>query len=166
MNNVILIGMPGVGKSTLGVLLAKTLGLGFVDTDLLIQAQEGRLLRELIGSLGSQGFLALEERVCAALDLDRTVIATGGSVVYGPQAMAHLKTLGAVVYLQLDYQPLAQRLGNLQHRGVVLQPGQTLETLYRERVPLYRRYADVTVDCGGKDIEACLAQVLAALKTA
>ncbi len=164
MNNVILIGMPGVGKSTLGVLLAKTLGFGFVDTDLLIQAQEGHLLRELIGSLGSQGFLDLEESLCATLALSQTVVATGGSVVYGPKAMAHLKALGTVVYLKLDYEPLAQRLGNLQLRGVVLQPGQTLQTLYQERVPLYQQYADITVDCGGKDIEASLAQVLAALE--
>ena len=120
MNNVILIGMPGVGKSTLGVLLAKTLGFGFVDTDLLIQAQEGQLLRELIGSLGSQGFLDLEESLCATLALSQTVVATGGSVVYGPKAMAHLKALGTVVYLKLDYEPLAPRVGNLPLRGVVL----------------------------------------------
>lgn len=163
MNNVILIGMPGVGKSTLGVLLAKTLGLGFLDTDLLIQSQEGCLLRDLIETLGSQGFLALEGKTCAALNVTHTVIATGGSVVYEAEAMEHLKTLGTVVYLKLDYAPLAQRLGNLQLRGVVLQPGQTLRTLYDERIPLYERYADRTVDCGEKDIEASLAQVLEAL---
>ncbi|MCI8414485.1 MAG: shikimate kinase [Ruminiclostridium sp.] len=164
MKNLILIGMPGAGKSTLGVLLAKALGLDFVDTDLLIQAQEGKLLRELIAQLGSDGFLALEGRTCAALTLEHSVVATGGSVVYEPEAMAHLKSLGTIVYLALDYPSLERRLDNLTRRGVVLQPGQTLKTLYDERVPLYRRYADLTVDCGGGDIEHSLAQVLEALE--
>lgn len=164
MKNVILIGMPGAGKSTLGVLLAKTLGLDFLDTDLLIQAQEGKLLQELIAELGSDGFLTLEGRVCSALTPEGSVIATGGSVVYEPEAMAHLKRLGTVVYLELDYPTLERRLGNLKRRGVVLQPGQTLKMLYDERIPLYRRFADLTVDCGGGDIEYSLAQVLEALE--
>lgn len=164
MNNVILIGMPGVGKSTLGVLLAKSLGMTFLDTDLVIQNREGALLRELIARHGIDGFLALEGEVCAGLAAEHSVIATGGSVVYEPQGMAHLRQLGTVVYLKLGYRALSRRLGNLKNRGVVLRPGQTLRMLYDERVPLYEKYAHITVDCGGQDIEHTLARVLRALE--
>ena len=117
MDNIILIGMPGVGKSTLGVLLAKTLGMTFLDTDLVIQEQEGALLRDLIADRGIEGFLDLEGEVCAHLQAHRTVVATGGSVVYRSQAMAHLRELGTVVYLKLGYRALAKRLGSLKRRG-------------------------------------------------
>lgn len=163
MNNVILIGMPGVGKSTLGVLLAKALGLRFLDTDLIIQSQENRLLREIIASEGIDGFLEIENKACLGLQTSGAVIATGGSVVYSAEAMTHLKTLGPVVYLKLDYPALARRLGSLKRRGVVLRPGQTLKMLCEERVPLYEQYADFTVDCGGQDIESSLDLVLAEL---
>lgn len=156
MRNIVLIGMPGVGKSTLGVLLARQIGFHFLDTDLVIQAREGKLLRELIAEHGDDGFLKLEEAACAALEADRSVIATGGSVIYEPRAMAHLHELGTVVYLKLGYKLLARRLGDLKRRGVVLRPGQTLRMLYDERVPLYERYADVTVECGGQDAEGCV----------
>lgn len=164
MNNVILIGMPGCGKSTLGVLLAKALGMTFLDTDLVIQDQEHALLRDLIHTHGSDGFLALEETTCARLEASNSVIATGGSVVYEPKAMAHLAELGTIVYLKLGYKALARRLGNLEKRGVVLRPGQTLRMLYDERVPLYEKYAQITVDCGGQDIEHTLARVRRALE--
>lgn len=164
MKNIILVGMPGVGKSTLGVLLAKALGFQFMDTDLLIQAQENRLLREIIAQDGVDGFLSIEEQVCAGLNTRRAVIATGGSAVYSPTAMAHLKELGTVVYLKLGYEPLARRLGSLKQRGVVLRPGQTLKDLYNERIPLYETYADITVDCSGQDIEQSLSMALEQLR--
>lgn len=164
MNNVILIGMPGVGKSTLGVLLAKRLGMTFLDTDLVIQDRGGALLRDLIDQHGIDGFLAIEGAVCAELEAENSVIATGGSAVYEPEGMDHLRQIGTVVYLKLGYRALSRRLGNLKNRGVVLRPGQTLRMLYDERVPLYERYAHVTVDCGGQDMEHALARVLRALE--
>lgn len=151
--NVVLIGMPGVGKSTIGVILAKQLGYQFVDADLLIQQQEGRLLREIIAQEGVEGFLAVENRVNASIDAERSVIATGGSVVYGKEAMEHLKTIGTVVYLKISYQALRRRLRNLKDRGVVLRDGQTLLDLYQERTPLYERYADLVIEEEGLNIE-------------
>ena len=151
MDNIILIGMPGVGKSTLGVLLAKTLGMTFLDTDLVIQEQEGALLRDLIADRGIEGFLDLEGEVCAHLQSHRTVV-------------AHLRELGTVVYLKLGYRALAKRLGSLKRRGVVLRPGQTLRMLYEERVPLYEQYAHLTIDCSGQDVEHTLDRVMRALE--
>ncbi len=164
MNNVILIGMPGAGKSTLGVLLAKLLGHTFLDTDLLIQQQENALLRSIIAQRGIDGFLAIEGAVCAGLQTENAVIATGGSAVYQPEGMENLRRLGTVVYLKLSYKTLSKRLGNLKNRGVVLRPGQSLRMLYDERVPLYEKYAHITVDCGQMDIEHTLQRVLDALK--
>lgn len=151
--NVVLIGMPGVGKSTIGVILAKQLGLQFVDADLVIQQQEGRLLHEIISQEGIDGFLAIENRVNAQIQAQGAVISTGGSVVYGADAMRHLKEIGTVVYLRLPYQALRLRLKNLKDRGVVLREGQTLRDLYEERTPLYEKYADLTIDEVGLDIE-------------
>ena len=150
--NIILIGMPGVGKSTVGVVLAKKKGCRFLDSDLLIQEQYDALLHELIERHGIEGFLKIEEEVNASIDVMRTVIATGGSVVYGEKAMAHFKEIGTVVYLALSCEGIIKRLGDLHERGVTLREGQTLEDLYVERVPLYEKYADVTIDCENKGI--------------
>ena len=159
-NNVVLIGMPGVGKSTLGVVLAKELGFEFVDADLLIQKRENRLLKEIIAEDGVDGFLKIENDVNASIETDKTVIATGGSVIYGAEAMAHLKEIGIVVYLKLDYESLDSRLGSLKGRGVVLKDGQTLKSLYEERIPLYEKYADIIVDEQGLNLEETLSSVL------
>lgn len=151
--NVVLIGMPGVGKSTVGVVLAKVLNYGFLDSDLLIQEQEGKRLHEIIEEQGLEAFIAIENEVNCSIDVNRKVIATGGSVVYGKEAMEHLQGIGTVVYLKLSCQELANRLGNLEQRGVVLKPNQNLQNLYEERCPLYEKYAHVTIDCENLDIE-------------
>lgn len=149
-DNIVLIGMPGAGKSTVGVVLAKRLGYGFLDSDLVIQEKYGKLLHELIEAEGVEGFWKLENDVNAALSPHRTVIATGGSAVYGTEAMEHLRKIGTVVYLKLAYGEIAVRLGDLNARGVTMRPGQTLEDLYRERTPLYEKYAHISVECDGK----------------
>ncbi len=146
MGNIVLIGMPSCGKSTVGVLLAKQLGYRFIDSDLLIQEREAKLLHELIAEHGVDGFLALENAVNASIEADRAVIATGGSAVYGREAMAHLKKNGVVIYLKIPFEALAERLGDYVHRGVVMPAGYTLRDMYDERAALYERYADCTVD--------------------
>ncbi len=157
--NIILIGMPGVGKSTVGVVLAKHLGMRFVDSDLLIQEREGRLLREIIDAQGLDGFQRVEDAVNASIEVKRSVIATGGSAVYGARAMAHLCKIGLVVYLALPCEELAGRLGDLNERGVAIREGQTLAELFAERLPLYEKYADVTIDCDGKQIRQIVRQI-------
>ena len=152
MKNLILIGMPGAGKSTVGVVLAKRLGLKFVDSDLVIQEKYGKLLHELIGEQGVEGFLELENQVNAGMKYDGAVIATGGSAVYGEKAMRHFRRMGCVVYLHLPFEEIEARLGDLFERGVTMQPGQTLRELYEEREPLYRKYAHKIIDCTGKDV--------------
>lgn len=153
MNNIILIGMPGAGKSTAGVLLAKTIGYGFIDSDLVIQTEEKKLLKDLISELGIDGFNALEEKINAGLWADRCVIATGGSVVYGKSAMKHLKEIGTVIYLKLSYNEIARRLGDIKARGVVIKDGETLKQLYDERTVLYEKYADIIIDCERQSVE-------------
>lgn len=148
--NITLIGMPASGKSTIGVLLAKRLGYSFVDVDIVIQDKEKRLLKEIIAEEGLDGFMAVENRINAELDVEHSVIAPGGSVIYGKEAMEHLKEIGLVVYLKLSYDDLKARLGNLVDRGVVLKDGMTLLDLYKERVPYYEKYADITIDEEGK----------------
>lgn len=163
MKNVVLIGMPGSGKSTVGVLLAKVLGYEFLDSDLLIQKREGRLLSQVIQQEGIKGFIRIEEEVNAGIQKTDTVIATGGSAIYGARAMAHLRETGTIVYLKLPLEELQRRLGNLKCRGVVLKEGQTLQELYEQRAPLYERYADVEVDETGLDVEQTLERLVKAL---
>lgn len=159
-NNIVLIGMPGVGKSTIGVILAKMLGLQFVDADLVIQEKEGKLLCEIIEELGTDGFIEVENRINSGIQTSNSVIATGGSVVYGKEAMEHLKQIGTVLYLRLPYQELKKRLSDMKGRGVVLREGQTLKELYRERVPLYEKYADITVDEDYMSIEQTIGKIM------
>ena len=148
--NITMIGMPSSGKSTVGVLLAKRLGFSFVDVDIVIQEKEGRLLKEIIADEGMDGFLKAEDRINAGLDVKMSVIAPGGSVIYGEKAMKHLKEISEVVYLKMSYEEMEKRIGNVVDRGVALKPGFTLRDLYNERVPYYDRYADIVIDEEGK----------------
>ena len=150
-SNIVMIGMPAAGKSTIGVILAKRLGYSFVDVDLVIQERTGKLLKEIIAECGDDGFLKIEEEINASLDVKKSIIAPGGSVIYGEKAMKQLKEIGTVVYLKLTYEDLTKRLGNLKDRGVVLKDGMTLKDLYDERCVYYERYADITMDETGKD---------------
>ena len=163
-DNIVLIGMPGVGKSTVGVILAKVLGYQFIDADLVIQEQEGRLLCEIIEQEGTQGFIEVENRVNASIQAKHAIIATGGSVVYGKEAMEHLGEIGTVIYLQVPYPALEKRLADIKGRGVVLKEDQTLHDLYEERTPLYEKYADVVVSLDGKSVEQAAAEIVAAAK--
>ncbi|MBQ3156243.1 MAG: shikimate kinase [Clostridia bacterium] len=147
MKNMILIGMPGCGKSTVGVVLAKALGMDFIDSDLVIQKKTGVKLSQLIDEHGDEGFRAIENRINAELEADNSIIATGGSVIYGEDAMRHLKEIGTIIYLKLSCEAIEDRLGDLHARGVTIQPGWTLQDLYNERVPMYEKWADITVDC-------------------
>lgn len=156
---IVLIGMPGAGKSTVGVVLAKRLGYGFLDSDLVIQEKYGKLLHELIEEKGVEGFWKIENEVNASLEKHRCVIATGGSAVYGQEAMEHFREIGVVVYLKLSYGEIEARLGDLSARGVTLKPGQSLRELYAERIPLYEKYAHVTIDCEGKLLREIAAEI-------
>ena len=159
-DNIVLIGMPGVGKSTIGVILAKMIGYQFTDADLLIQKKEGKLLHEIIAEKGTDGFIEIEERVNASIEASHTIIATGGSVVYGKKAMEHLSRIGTVVYLKVPYDTLEKRLEDIKGRGVVLKEGQTLRTLYDERTPLYEKYADIEISEDGLNVEQTVEKLL------
>ena len=159
-DNIVLIGMPGVGKSTVGVILAKMIGYQFTDADLIIQKQEGKLLHEIIAEKGTDGFIEIEERVNASIEASHTIIATGGSVVYGKKAMEHLSRIGTVVYLKVPYDTLEKRLEDIKGRGVVLKEGQTLRTLYDERTPLYEKYADIEISEDGLNVEQTVEKLL------
>lgn len=159
MKNIVLIGMPGVGKSTAGVVLAKVLGYEFIDADLIIQQQEGKLLREIIAEVGTDGFIEVENRANSQIEVEKSVIATGGSVVYGKEAMQHLREIGTVVYLKVSYDILEKRLHDIKGRGVVLKDGQDLRGLYEERVPLYEKYADITVCEDNLNVEQTIEKI-------
>lgn len=161
--NIVLIGMPGVGKSTVGVILAKVIGYQFLDADILIQEQEGKLLREIIAEVGTDGFIEVENRVNASIEAEHTIIATGGSVIYGKEAMEHLKEIGTVVYLSVVYEEIEKRLADIKGRGVVLKEGQTLYDLYCERTPLYEKYADIVVAEDGLTVEETVEKLLVLL---
>ena len=160
MNNIILIGMPASGKSTVGVVVAKRLGYEFVDTDLLIQKQEKRLLKEIIAQEGNDGFLKIENQVNRDLQAERAVISPGGSVVYCEEAMEHYKEIGTVVYLRVPFEEIDRRISNAKNRGVVLKEGQTLKDLYDERVKLFEKYADLIVEEGNDSLEETIDKVL------
>ena len=148
--NVILIGMPGAGKSTVGVVLAKMLGYSFLDSDLVIQNATGKRLSTLIGENGPEGFIRIEEEILSGIEAEGTVIATGGSAVYGERAMEHFRENGVIVYLSLPFRTVESRLGDLKKRGVVLREGQDLRAAFSERTVLYRKYADLIPDIRGK----------------
>ena len=158
--NIILIGMPGAGKSTVGVILAKTLGMTFVDTDIAIQERTGRLLQEIIDMEGPDAFLKTEEETVLSLSCRNSVIATGGSVVFSGKAMEHLKEDRVVVYLAISFDEMAKRFRNITTRGIVLFKDESLSDMYHERVPLYERYADITVDCSKGDFEEIVGEVI------
>lgn len=160
MDNIIFIGMPAVGKSTVGVIVAKQMGYRFLDTDLLIQEEEGKLLREIIGEKGIEGFLEVEDRVNANVKARKTIISPGGSVVYCENAMKHYKEIGKVVYLQASFETINKRLSDAKNRGVVLREGQTLKELYDERVRLFEKYADITICEDGQNLEDTVDTVL------
>lgn len=159
-NNIVLIGMPGVGKSTVGVILAKLLGYQFIDSDLIIQKEEGKLLKEIIAQVGPEGFIEVENRINASLEAEHSVIATGGSVVYGKEAMQHLKEIGTIVYLSLPFAEIDRRLSDIKGRGVVLKKGQSLKDLYEERILLYEAYADIQIDESGLNVEETIERMI------
>ena len=163
-NNIVLIGMPGVGKSTLGVILAKVLGYSFIDTDILIQEKEGKLLSDIIDENGVEYFLKVEDDVNSKLNVNNSIIATGGSVVYGNNAMDNLKKIGKVVYLKQDFDHINKRVENIHGRGVVLKGNQTFKELYDERIKLYEKYSDITIEQGDLEIEETLKLLIEALK--
>ncbi|KRE55949.1 shikimate kinase [Paenibacillus sp. Soil750] len=158
--NIVLIGMSGAGKSTLGVLLAKALGMDFVDTDIVIQQHEGRLLQDIIDNDGIEQFLEIEERAVSELQLKNCIISTGGSVIYSEKAMNILKQNGQIIYLHVPYKEIQRRLINVTTRGIVIMKGNSLKDVYEERVPLYNKYSDITLDCSNKNIEQCVSEIL------
>jgi shikimate kinase len=162
--NIVLIGMPGVGKSTIGVLLAKALGGHFLDTDVFMQAMQGRSLQEMIDRDGLDAFCQAEEDYVLYLDVKNTVIATGGSVVYSGHAMRHLAEHGVLVHLDLPVERIEERIRNLQTRGLVMEQGQTIRSLYAEREPLYRRYAPITINCTDKNHDQIVTEIIQILR--
>ena len=164
MKNIVLIGMPGAGKSTMGVILAKALRKKFVDTDLAIQERTGRLLQEIIDTNGPGAFKKIEEETILSHTFHNTVIATGGSVVFSEKAMQHHKSGGAIIYLAISFDEMKRRLRNITTRGIVLVKGESLRGMYDERVPLYEKYADITIDCENEDFEDSVAKVMEELQ--
>jgi shikimate kinase len=163
MRNIILTGMPGAGKSTVGVILAKTLGMNFIDTDIVLQENSGRMLQEIINTEGIDAFLQAEESVIVSLNGENTIIATGGSVVFSEKSMQYLKKQGIIIYLSLSYEEMVRRIRNITTRGIVLAADQSLPDLYNQRLPLYEKYADRTIDCSDRDVEKIVENILNAL---
>lgn len=163
-SNVILIGMPTSGKTTIGTELSAKIGYGYIDSDSVIVARQGKSLRELIETLGNEKYLDVEAQVNSQLSASRCVIATGGSAIYRENAMQKLRENGTVVYLKMSYEEMARRLGDYRARGVVLKDGFTLKDMYDERAPLYEKYADITVELDGKTIAQSVKAVVGALQ--
>jgi hypothetical protein len=161
--NITLIGMPASGKSSVGVVLAKRLGKKFVDTDIVIQEKYGKLLKDLIEEHGDDGFREIEDEVNATLDVSNSIISPGGSVVYGERAMKHLKEISVIIYLELSYTAIKSRLGDLRERGITLKDGQTLKDLYLERTPLYKKYADITINEMKKSLSKTIDEICESL---
>lgn len=159
-NNIILIGMPGAGKSTLGVVLAKAMGFDFVDTDLIIQSEQNEKLYRIIEKKGIEEFIRIENETASSLKAENSVIATGGSVIFGKEAMKNLKNLGTVIYLQVNVKEIEKRLSNIKTRGIVMKAGETVKKIYDERTPLYKKYADITVNCDGMDLEKTVEKII------
>lgn len=164
MNNIILIGMPGAGKSTIGVLLAKAMTYNFLDTDISIQRREKMQLYEIIDKKGLDAFLEIENEVLSRLEVDGCVIATGGSAVYGEKAMEHLRQEGTIVYIRLSLDEIIRRVKNITTRGIAMKKGMTLEDIYRERTPLYEKYADIILDGDETTIEECVEMLVKKLE--
>ena len=162
-SNITLIGMPASGKSSVGVVLAKRLGKKFVDTDIVIQEKYGKLLKELIEEHGDDGFREIEDEVNATIDVSNSIISPGGGVVYGERAMKHLKEISVVIYLELSYTAIKSRLGDLRERGITLKDGQTLKDLYLERTPLYKKYADITINEMKKSLSKTIDEICESL---
>ena len=163
--NLTLIGMPAAGKSTIGVILAKTLGMHFVDTDILIQEKEGELLQNIIDKKGNDYFKHVEEKGLCGMDVRDTVISTGGSAIYYPSAMEHLKKDGLIIYIDVEFEEIERRLDNISTRGITLAKGETLKDLYNKRVPLYEKYADLTLKSeAGMTVEECIDAIVKALR--
>jgi len=164
MKNVIFIGMPASGKSTIGVVVAKHLGYDFIDSDLLIQKQEKRLLKDIIADVGNEGFLAIENQVNCDIKAERAVISPGGSIVYCQEAMEHFKEIGTIIYLKVSFETINERISSAKNRGVVLKEGQTLKDLYDERTCLFEKYADCIISEDGLSLEETIDKVLELLK--
>lgn len=158
--NIVLIGMSGAGKSTLGVLLAKALGMDYVDTDIVIQQHEGRLLQDIIDNDGIEKFMEIEENIVSEMQLINCIISTGGSVIYSEKAMNVLKQGGQIIYLHVPFEEIKRRLINITTRGIVIKKGNSLKDVFEERVPLYIKYSDKTLDCSNKDIEHCVSEII------
>ena len=156
MNNIILIGMPGVGKSTLGSALAKKLKYNFIDTDILIQKKVGKPIPQIIKEKGIDNVIQIENEVNSNIKVEKSIIATGGSVIYGKTAMDNLKKIGKIIYLKQEFGTISKRINNVKERGIILRKNQTLKDLYNERIPLYEKYADIIIEEGNLSIEETL----------